>query len=138
MLRPLQQASPIRWACEALCAAELRGRALTRGVSTDSTQRALRSSLGIFSAKNMGNLLRYGVHVLGSSLRGLGEILIKVGTARQKKRMGVEGPEADRTLTLLNIPDASITKSTVVLGKMLAVHVLIAWVGLTFNKPKRS
>lgn len=86
----------------------------------------------------MGNLLRYGVHVLGSSLRGLGEILIKVGTARQKKRMGVEGPEADRTLTLLNIPDASITKSTVVLGKMLAVHVLIAWVGLTFNKPKRS
>lgn len=76
--------------------------------------------------------------MLGSSLRGLGEILLKVGVPRKKKRIGTEGPVADRTLAILDIPDASITKSTIVLGQMLVVHILVAWMGLFFNKPKRS
>ena len=89
----------------------------------------------MFSASNAKHLLQSTARVVGSALRGLGEILLTLSTPGKKKRRGVEG---DRTLALLDIPDASITESTSVLAKMLAVHIAIAWFGLLLNTPKKS
>ena len=76
------------------------------------------------------------MRAIGGALKGLGDILLKVGIPGVKRRDGEE--EGDRTLALLSIPDASISKSAFVLAKMLAVHIAVAWMGLVFSKPRRN
>jgi hypothetical protein len=142
-LKPFQKASPIRWACEALCAAELRGRTLTNRKSKPDSQSQLvssrRAGLSLLSLHGIANILRGTVRFIGSQLLAVGDALSKMGTIDPRKSSNVlKNQGGDRTLAILNIPDATVSKSSSVLGKMLAVHILVAWVGLLLNGSKSS
>jgi hypothetical protein len=136
LLLPIRKASPIRWACEALCAAELRGRKLTNKRSDSLTAHGStrRTGLRLLSIHAVGNVLRSCIRLLGSQLQVVGDVLSKAGLtdSQSKKTSKVLG--SDRTLAIINIPDATVSQSTSVLGRMLVVHVAVAWMGLIFNK----
>lgn len=136
LLRPLQWASPIRWACEALCAAELRGRTLTYRKTNPSSSLTVTRGTGfrLLSLGSVGHLLRGTVRFIGSQLLSLGDNLTKITTKEPEVSLPKSG---DRTLAILNIPDADVRKSSSVLAKMLVVHVLVAWAGLLLNGSKK-
>ena len=110
---------------------------VTRTIPPKLSQRSVKFGLGMLSAPNVAHILRSGARIVGSALRGLGEMVLNMSAPGKKKRRAVGGVEEDRTLALLDIPHASIAESTSVLAKMLAVHIAIAWLGLLFNTPKK-
>ena len=145
LLKPFQKASPIRWACEALCAAELRGRTLTNRKSKPDSQSqsqlvsSRRAGISLLSLHGIANIMRGTVRFIGSQLLAVGDALSKMGTVDPRKPSDVlKNQGGDRTLAILNIPDATVLKSSSVLGKMLAVHILVAWAGLLLNGSKSS
>lgn len=145
LLKPFQKASPIRWACEALCAAELRGRTLTnRKFEPDSRSQSQlassrRAGVSVLSLHTIANIMRGIVRFIGSQLLAVGDSLLKMGDTNSRKSSdGLKSLKGDRTLAILNIPDATVSKSSSVLGKMLAVHILVAWAGLLLNGSQSS
>ena len=135
ILMPLRKASPIRWACEALCAAELRGRKLTRRTDTQTARSSTRrKGLRLISLHTLGNILRSCARLLGSQMQNIGDVLSKTGLADPQSKKSSKALGGDRTLALIDIPDATVTQSTSVLAKMLVVHIAVAWIGLLFNK----
>ena len=134
-LMPLRKASPIRWACEALCAAELRGRKLTRRSDTLTTHSSTRrKGLRFLSLHAVGNILRSCVRLLGSQLQTVGDALSRTGLADKQSKKPSKSLSGDRTLAIIDIPDATVSQSASVLAKMLIVHIAVAWIGLLFNK----
>lgn len=140
LLKPLQWASPIRWACEALCAAELRGRTLTYRKEKPSSSSSLTVAVAreagfrLFSLGSIGRILRGTVRFLGSQFLTVGDTLTKVGIKAPESSVIKSG---DRTLAILNIPDAEVSKASSVLARMLGVHILVAWAGLIWNGLRR-
>ena len=137
LLKPVQWASPVRWACEALCAAELRGKSLTYRKAKSSSSLAVTREAGarLLSLSSIGNILRGTIRFIGSHLLDIGDILTKIGI--KAPEVAAVARTGDRTLAILNIPDADVSKSSSVLAKMLGVHILVAWAGLIWNGSRR-
>ena len=71
---------------------------------------------------------------VGNGFDNIGDVLSKTGLADPQSKKSSKALGGDRTLALIDIPDATVTQSTSVLAKMLVVHIAVAWIGLLFNK----
>jgi hypothetical protein len=132
--------SPIKWACEAMCAAEFAGKEFSSVLankefsSRDNEKGIVSSRPG--GAKNSGvGPLKWISGLIG----GVGMVLRHVlsgGGGGSRKADGTKKKAGDYVMDELGIQNTSVNKGFSVLFKMLAVHTVVAWIGLILGKPK--
>lgn len=128
IMKPFRYGSPMRWACESLCASEFRGRqfGVVENIRPPSNLRAAFSSVsGLASA--IFSVCAHAVRSLHGALRA-----DNIGTSR--KDIVVPTTDGDCVLKSLGLGNSKVKEGHQILGLMVGCHTLIALVGLIASK----
>jgi ABC-type multidrug transport system ATPase subunit len=135
LLQLFRYCSPIKWACEALCAAEFHGKTfLYTSALTGPTAKGLPTGpakvlVGVGST--VLKVISVSMRILRSfpAVRGLSQA---VGRLIRPSTTAVS--DGDRALDILGITDASYSVGMASMWKMLGSHLLLALVGLVMSR----
>lgn len=135
VLKPFRVLSPMRWACEALCAAEFEGQSF----QPEPTVQLLRDG-NPHTRPNLGQRMLSTATRLLQLVRGSGHIFVHV---LKRKEHSSSRPMADGDHVLANLGmtgDASgsfVIRAVTMMGRLIGAHFLVALFGLIFQ-PKAT
>ena len=138
VLKPFRVLSPMRWACEALCAAEFEGQSFQ---PESSPVHLLRSgSSGNSNSNGISRQLLGTVRKIVQLVRGSGTILTHL--LKQKRHSSSHKPMTDGDHVLENLGmtrgendnnGSLVVRAVTMMGRLIGAHLLVALFGLIFQ-----
>ena len=130
VLQPFRWASPMKWACEALCAEEFSGQSFDLSALKRQRQKPLRF-LGIAKLIAQG-----AVHGIASGFTHLKHKLMSGSVNSMGLNVKPSLADGDIVLKGLGLSNASFVNAKSALWKMLLTHLGLALLGLMVSRPK--